>query len=75
MAQSVMQRIQSLSEEQEKLMNEESDHGGSHVPGIHSRLREIQHELDVLWDLRRRELAGEEVNLDEDFLDRYDRYN
>lgn len=24
---------------------------------------------------RRRELAGEEVRLDEDFLDRYDRYN
>jgi hypothetical protein len=25
----------------------------------------------VLWDLRRRELAGEYVSLDEDFLDRY----
>jgi hypothetical protein len=25
----------------------------------------------VLWDLRRRELAGEYVGLDEDFLDRY----
>jgi hypothetical protein len=25
----------------------------------------------VLWDLRRRELAGEYVRLDEDFLDRY----
>jgi len=27
--------------------------------------------LGVLWDLRRRELAGEHVRLDEDFLDRY----
>jgi hypothetical protein len=27
--------------------------------------------LGVLWDLRRRELAGEHVGLEEDFLDRY----
>ena len=27
--------------------------------------------MGVLWDLRRRELAGEYVKLDNDFLDRY----
>ncbi len=75
MVQSVMQRIQALSEEKEKLMHEESDHGGGHVSDVHSRLREIEHELEVLWDLRRRELAGERVDLDDDYLDRYDRYN
>jgi len=25
----------------------------------------------VLWDLRRRELAGENIQLDEDYYDRY----
>ena len=35
------------------------------------RLRQVDHELQVLWDLRRRELAGETVNLDDDYLDRY----
>jgi hypothetical protein len=39
--------------------------------GAHQRLAEIDHSLGVLWDLRRRELAGEYVRLDEDFLDRY----
>ena len=32
---------------------------------------QIDHDLQVLWDLRRRELAGERITLDEDFLDRY----
>jgi hypothetical protein len=27
--------------------------------------------LQVLWDLRRRELAGERIDLDQDFYDRY----
>jgi hypothetical protein len=39
--------------------------------GARGRLVQIDHDLQVLWDLRRRELAGERINLDEDFFDRY----
>jgi hypothetical protein len=65
----IMQKIEDLSEEREKLLARE----GSHHAGAedHRRLAEIDHSLGVLWDLRRRELAGEYVRLDEDFLDRY----
>ena len=35
------------------------------------RLLKIDHDLQVLWDLRRRELAGENVDLDGDYFDRY----
>jgi sporulation protein YlmC with PRC-barrel domain len=65
----IMQKIEDLSEEREKLVARE----GSHHAGAddHRRLDEIDHTLSVLWDLRRRELAGENVRLDEDFLDRY----
>ena len=72
MAESVMQKIQELSEERERLVHEESRHGLS-AEG-HARLEQIDHDLQVLWDLRRRELAGEEISLDEDYYDRYDRY-
>jgi hypothetical protein len=51
------------------LAREGSHHAGA---GDHRRLEDIDHALGVLWDLRRRELAGEHVGLDEDFLDRYD---
>lgn len=72
MAQTVMQKIQQLSEEREELLARESSH---HESGEdHQRLARIDHDLQVLWDLRRRELAGERVDLDEDFYDRYDRY-
>jgi len=37
----------------------------------HRRLGDIDHALGVLWDLRRRGLAGEYVRLDDDLLDRY----
>jgi hypothetical protein len=70
MAQSeIMQKIEDLSEERERLLARE----GSHYArvGDHRRLAEIDHSLGVLWDLRRRELAGEYVRLEEDFLDRY----
>src|ERR671910_123218 len=50
------------------LAREGSHHTGA---GDHRRLAEIDHALGVLWDLRRRELAGEYVGLEEDFLDRY----
>ena len=65
----IMRKIEDLSEEREKLLARE----GSHHAGAadHRRLEGIDHALGVLWDLRRRELAGETVGLNEDFLDRY----
>lgn len=69
MAKSVMQTIQQLSEEREKLVSREGVH---HESGEdHQRLARLDHDLQVLWDLRRRELAGERINLDEDYYDRY----
>src|SRR5215212_9393011 len=65
----ITQKIEELSEEKERLLAREgSHHAGA---GGHRRLAEIDHALGVLWDLRRRELAGEYVGLDVDFLDRY----
>jgi hypothetical protein len=65
----ITQKIEELSEEKERLLAREgSHHAGA---GDHRRLAEIDHALAVLWDLRRRELAGEYVGLEEDFLDRY----
>jgi|SRR5919107_6427840 hypothetical protein len=65
----IMQKIEDLSEERERLLAwEGSHHAGA---GDYRRLEDIDHALGVLWDLRRRELAGEYVRLDEDFLDRY----
>lgn len=72
MARSVMQTIQELSEEREQLVSREGAHQASVED--HARLEKIDHDLNVLWDLRRRELAGENVSLDEDYYDRYDRY-
>ena len=72
MAQSVMQKIQELSREREQLVARESSHHAS--GGDQARLQQIDHDLNVLWDLRRRELAGERISLDEDYYDRYDRY-
>jgi hypothetical protein len=65
----ITQKIEGLSEEKERLLARQ----GSHHAGAadHRRLAEIDHALGVLWDLRRRELAGEQVRLEEDFLDRY----
>jgi hypothetical protein len=65
----ITQRIEDISEERERLLARE----GAHHAGAddHRRLAEIDYALGVLWDLRRRELAGEYVGLDEDFLDRY----
>lgn len=69
MAKSVIQTIQRLSEERERLIKMEGTH---HESGRdHQRLQRIDHDLQVLWDLRRRELAGENVSLDEDYYDRY----
>ena len=67
-----MRKIQELSEERERLVHQESRHGLD--PQGQQRLRRLDHDLQVLWDLRRRELAGEVISLDEDYYDRYDRY-
>jgi hypothetical protein len=69
MAQSVMGKIDELSEERERLLGREGAHHASGT--VHRRLEQIDHDLQVLWDLRRRELAGERIDLNEDFLDRY----
>ncbi len=72
MADSIMGKIQELSEERERLLSEESRHGLG-LDG-QQRLHRLDHDLQVLWDLRRRELAGEEVTLAQDYFDSYDRY-
>jgi Protein of unknown function (DUF2630) len=69
MAGDVMRKIEELSEERERLLVREGAHHASRED--QERLRQIDHDLQVLWDLRRRELAGEIVDLDEDYLDRY----
>ena len=69
MAQGVMRRIEELSEERERLLVREGRHRGA--AGDSRRLAQIDHDLQVLWDLRRRELAGEEINVDEDYFDRF----
>jgi hypothetical protein len=66
----VMAKITELTRERERLLARESAHHASRED--QERLRQIDHDLQVLWDLRRRELAGERVDLDEDYLDRYD---
>lgn len=69
MAQSVLQKIEKLSEERERILAREGAH---HASGEdRRRVAQIDHDLQVLWDLRRRELAGERINLNEDYLDRY----
>lgn len=69
MAKGVMRRIEELSEERDRLLRKEGSHRGD--AGDSRRLAQIDHDLQVLWDLRRRELAGEEINLDEDYFDRF----
>jgi Protein of unknown function (DUF2630) len=65
----ITQKIEDLSEEREGLLAREGSHHATAAD--HRRLEDIDHALGVLWDLRRRELAGEHVGLEEDFLDRY----
>ena len=70
MAQGVMGRISELNKERERLLAREGAHHASRED--RERLSQIDHDLVVLWDLRRRELAGETVDIDEDYYDRYD---
>ncbi|MEW6636452.1 MAG: hypothetical protein AB1425_06520 [Actinomycetota bacterium] len=72
MAESVMQKIEELSRRREELLAREGAHRATRED--RELLARIDHDLQVLWDLRRRELAGERVDLSEDFYDRYDRY-
>ena len=72
MAQSVMQKIQELSEERERLISREDTHHADEED--RARLERIDHDLRVLWDLRRRELAGAQIRLDEDYYDSYTPY-
>src|ERR687894_208537 len=65
----ITQKIENLSEERERLLAREGTHHAG--AGDHRRLAEIDHALGVLWDLGRRELAGEQAGLEGDFLDRY----
>ena len=70
MAQGVMGRISELNKERERLLAREGAHHATRED--RERLSQIDHDLVVLWDLRRRELAGEAVDLDEDYYDLYD---
>ena len=69
MARDVIRKIEELSGERERLLAREGAHHASRED--QERLRQIDHDLQVLWDLRRRELAGEIVDPGEDYLDRY----
>lgn len=69
MAEGVMRKIEELSEERERLLAREGTHHANRQE--QERLSQIDHDLQVLWDLRRRELAGEAVDLDDDYYDRY----
>ncbi len=72
MSKGVMQRIQELSGMREELVAREGSHHATEED--RQTLARLDHDLKVLWDLRRRELAGEEVSLDEDYYDGYTRY-
>jgi predicted nuclease with TOPRIM domain len=69
MTQSVLGKIEELSEERERLLEREGAHRAGDA--VHRRLEQIDHDLQVLWDLRRRELSGETIDLDDDFFDRF----
>jgi len=69
MAGGIMGKIQELSKEREEILAREGTHHAE--AGDRARRERIDHDLRVLWDLRRRELAGETVNLEEDYYDRY----
>jgi len=48
MAQGVMQKIEELSEERERLVAREGSHRADAAD--QARLRQIDHDLQVLWD-------------------------
>ena len=64
-----MGKIEELSQERERLLAKEGAHHADAVD--HRRLGQIDHDLQVLWDLRRRELSGESIDVEDDFFDRF----
>ena len=64
-----MGKIDELSRERENLLVRAGTHHAD--ASDRERLAQIDHDLQVLWDLRRRELSGEAVDLDDDFFDRF----
>ena len=69
MASSVMGKIEELSQERERLLTREGTHHADAAD--RERLGQIDHDLQVLWDLRRRKLSGETIDLDDDFFDQF----
>ena len=68
MAQSVMGKIEELSGSASGCWS------GGRAPcrrGRPQAAQQIDHDLQVLWDLRRSELSGETIDLDDDFFDRF----
>ena len=59
----IRQKFEDLSGEREGLLARERSRRAG--PGGHRRLAEIDNHLGVLWDLRRRELAGGHVGREE----------
>lgn len=70
MASEVMTNIERLSREKEELESKEASHHAD--ADDQRRLHTVEHALEVLWDLRRREMSGEQVSLDDDFFDQYE---
>jgi len=65
----VIGTIEGLSQERERLLAREGAH---HADAADRRRRgQIDHDLQVLWDLRRRQLSGETIDLEDDFFDRF----
>lgn len=69
MAREILGKIEELSEERERILAREGSHHAETGDG--TRVTQIDHDLQVLWDLRRREMSGENVSLREDYYDRY----
>jgi hypothetical protein len=65
----VIGTIEGLSQERERLLARESAHHADAAD--RRRLGQIDHDLQVLWDLRRRQLSGETIDLEDDFFDRF----
>jgi len=68
-AQRVIGTIEGLSQEHERLLAREGAHHADAAD--RRRLGQIDHDLQVLWDLRRRQLSGETIDLEDDFFDRF----
>lgn len=69
MARSILETIERLSTWRASLLAREGTHHATDED--RQQILRIDHDLEVLWDLRRRELAGEIVDADDDYYDRY----